>query len=494
MSIISVKEMVNELMEFYSLREISTLTGISVSTLTRINRGNHLTLAKNEEKLRIFFRQHVLQHMENVSIKELVENNDSRLLIDTPDDLQHITRLIVKQEKICKLIKTKSCSLEASATHLVESTNEGWIAVEDVKPGTILKTVFGDEGVISIKDTGTKKVYDITVDHPNHRYWAGGLSNHNCGKSYIALATAAKAQQAGKQIVIFDSEFAIDHEFASNLGLDTSKIIYFPVKTIEQCKNAVYKFLSNVHDLGLVGQFFIVIDSLGAMISEMDYKRMEKNSDSKDMGSYAGSMKALIKACNSLAGMTQTTIICTNHIYDDPGAMFTSLVKPMPGGKIVRYLPTTIVQLSANNVKGTDKNGKGGDDSRKIFEVAQGGSHGEVGIEVRGLGVKNRICKPLNEAYMYISFENGLSKYYGLMDLACALGALKNVGGRIRDAETDEFYGFSKDIQFDAEFWEGFIDKLQPYVEKAWHYKTEAERRAAIKKDVEIEQEIMNED
>lgn len=314
------------------------------------------------------------------------------------------------------------------------------------------------------------------------------------GKTYIALQTAALAQKAGKQIVIFDSEFAIDHEFASNLGLDTSKIVYFPVKTIEQCKNAVYKFLSNVFDLGLMGQFFIIIDSLGAMISEMDYKRMEKNSSSKDMGSYSQSMKALIKACNNLAGQTQTTIICTNHIYDDPSAMFTQLVKPMPGGKIVRYLPTTIVQLSANNVKGTDKNGKGGDDSKKIFEMAQGGSHGEVGIEVRGLGVKNRICKPFNQAYMYISFENGLSKYYGLMDLALELGALKNVSGRIRDAETDEFYGFSKDIQFNADFWESFIDKLQPFIEKAWHYKTEAERREAIKKDIEMEQQILNED
>lgn len=487
MSIISVKEIVNELMEFYSLRELSALAGVSVSTLTRIKRGNHLTFAKNEEKLRIFFRQHVLQHMENVSIKELIENNDSRLLIDTPDDLQHITRLIVKQKKVCKLIKTKSYSLEASATHIVESTNEGWIAVEDVKPGTILKTLSGDEGVISIEDTGIKKVYDITVDHPNHRYWAGGLSNHNCGKSYLALQTAAFAQKAGKQIVIFDSEFAIDHEFATNLGLDTSKIIYFPVKTIEQCKNAVYKFLSNVFELGLMGQFFIIIDSLGAMISEMDYKRMEKNSSSKDMGSYSQSMKALIKACNNLAGQTQTTIICTNHIYDDPSSMYTQLVKPMPGGKIVRYLPTTIVQLNANNVKAKDSD-------RKIDEEAVGGSHGEVGIEIRGLGVKNRICKPFNQAYMYISFENGLSKYYGLMDLALELGALKNIGGRIRDAETDEFYGFSKDIQFDAEFWESFIDKLQPYIEKAWHYKTEAERREAIKKDIEMEQQVLNED
>ena len=271
MNIISTKEIVNELMEFYSLREIATLTGVSLSTLTRINKGNHLTLNKNKEKLYAFFRQHVLQHTEDVSIKDLVENNDSRLLIDTPDDLQHITRLIVKQEKQCKLIKTRSCVLEASNTHMVESAKDGWIAIEDIKPGVILKTIFGDEGVTSIEDTGAKKVYDITVSHNNHRYWAGGISNHNCGKTYLALQTAAHAQKAGKQIVIFDSEFAIDNEFATNLGLDTSKIIYFPVKTVEQCKNAVYKFLSNVYDLGLMGQFFIIIDSLGAMISEIPF-------------------------------------------------------------------------------------------------------------------------------------------------------------------------------------------------------------------------------
>lgn len=352
--------------------------------------------------------------------------------------------------------------------------------------------------VDSFEDTGCYVLNALVSGHLRGGFPEARMSllaaESSTGKTYIALQTAALAQKAGKQIVVFDSEFAIDHEFATNLGLDTSKIIYFPVKTIEQCKNAVYKFLSNVFDLGLMGQFFIIIDSLGAMISEMDYKRMEKNSSSKDMGSYSQSMKALIKACNNLAGQTQTTIICTNHIYDDPSAMFTQLVKPMPGGKIVRYLPTTIVQLSANNVKGTDKNGKGGDDSKKIFETAQGGSHGEVGIEVRGLGVKNRICKPFNQAYMYISFENGLSKYYGLMDLALELGALKNVGGRIRDAETDEFYGFSKDIQFNADFWESFIDKLQPFIEKAWHYKTEAERREAIKKDIEMEQQILNEE
>ena len=40
------------------------------------------------------------------------------------------------------------------------------------------------------------------------------------GKSYIGLQAAALAQKKGKRILIFDSENAIDREFATNLGLD----------------------------------------------------------------------------------------------------------------------------------------------------------------------------------------------------------------------------------------------------------------------------------
>ena len=66
------------------------------------------------------------------------------------------------------------------------------------------------------------------------------------GKSYIGLQAAALAQKKGKRILIFDSENAIDREFASNLGLDVSKVKYFPVKSIEQCKNSMYAFLDFV--------------------------------------------------------------------------------------------------------------------------------------------------------------------------------------------------------------------------------------------------------
>lgn len=73
------------------------------------------------------------------------------------------------------------------------------------------------------------------------------------GKSYIGLQAAALAQKRGKRILIFDSENAIDREFASNLGLDVSKVKYFPVKSIEQCKNSMYAFLDFVDKQGMKG-------------------------------------------------------------------------------------------------------------------------------------------------------------------------------------------------------------------------------------------------
>ncbi len=90
------------------------------------------------------------------------------------------------------------------------------------------------------------------------------------GKSYIAMRIAANAQKAGKYVVIFDSENAIDSEGAKNLGLDVSKVKYVPSFGIEQTRNAIYKFLTNVKEKGLEGKFFIVIDSLANLQSEME--------------------------------------------------------------------------------------------------------------------------------------------------------------------------------------------------------------------------------
>ena len=73
---------------------------------------------------------------------------------------------------------------------------------------------------------------------------------------------------------------------------------------------------------GLEGKFIVAIDSLGNLQSELEHSRMGKDSTSADMGSKARAMKSLMQTCTNLGATTQTTVLCTNHVYDDPAALF----------------------------------------------------------------------------------------------------------------------------------------------------------------------------
>lgn len=288
------------------------------------------------------------------------------------------------------------------------------------------------------------------------------------GKSYIGLKTAAIAQKKGKTILIFDSENAIDNSFATNLGLDVTKVKYFPVRSIEQCKNNMYAFLSFVLENKLKGQFFILVDSLAGMMSELDFKRLEKESESADMGTRAKAMRAFIQMMNTMSAATKTTIVCTNHVYENPGAMYPPLEKSMPGGLAVKYFASTVIQLSARQIKEDDTKVKTGD-------KAAIGSKGMTGIMVRGISVKNRVVKPYMEGELYISWEKGLRKYYGLLDLALKFNVLYNKMGKIyipssEEGVEDEFVGNRAKIETDKDFWERFMPTLEKKIQEEWCY------------------------
>ena len=317
------------------------------------------------------------------------------------------------------------------------------------------------------------------------------------GKSYIGLQAAALAQKKGKRILIFDSENAIDREFASNLGLDVSKVKYFPVKSIEQCKNSMYAFLDFVDKQGMKGQFFILVDSLGGMMSEMDFKRLEDESTSADMGTLAKSMKGFIKMMTIMSARTKTTIVCTNHIFDNPGQMFPAIEKNMSGGKSVKYFSSTVLQLSAVQVKEDDKDRKTGDE-------AAIGSKGMTGIAIRGLSIKNRVVKPYMEGDMYISWQKGLRKYYGLLNLAQEFDLIYNKAGKLyvraeNKDEDDRYIGTKVEIQTSKKFWDEFIPTLQKKIDEHWTYNGanvdfEDEEDEAFNEDAYIDGEVSTED
>jgi RecA/RadA recombinase len=282
------------------------------------------------------------------------------------------------------------------------------------------------------------------------------------GKSWFVQKILAKAQQEGLIPVIFDTENAIDPEGASRLGLDITKVKYVPCVSIEQTRNAIFKFLTSVKEKKLEGKFIIAIDSLGNLQSELELNRMGKDSTSADMGTKARAMKSLMQTCTNLGAVTQTTIVCTNHVYDDPSAMFPSIEKNMPGGKSCVYLPSVTVQLARKPMKS--------DDGKTTDGVLAVGQKSYAGIIIRALTRKNRFIKQYLEGEMYLSFASGLDRYYGLLDLAVGMGIVIQNGSTYA-LEDGTKLGYYKVWRKNSKLWEETIlPKLEAKIKGEWSY------------------------
>lgn len=299
------------------------------------------------------------------------------------------------------------------------------------------------------------------------------------GKSLFVMKILAAAQKDGLIPVIFDTENAIDPEGAERLGLDVSKVKYVPCVSIEQTRNALFKFLTSIKDKGLEGKFIVAIDSLGNLQSELELSRMGKDSTSADMGTKARAMKSLMQTCTNLGAVTQTTILCTNHVYDDPAAMFPSIEKHMPGGKACVYLPSVTVQLARKPMK--SDGGKTMDGETAVSQKNY------AGIIIRALTRKNRFIKQYLEGEMYLSFSSGLDRYFGLIDMAVGLGAVIQTGATYQLPDGTKI-GYYKNFRKDVDLWE---NKILPAVEEKikdeWSY-SNLDKEEDIPDEVEEEE------
>ena len=282
-----------------------------------------------------------------------------------------------------------------------------------------------------------------------------------CGKTFILLNLIREAQQMGLIPVVFDSENAISPESAAKFGIDLSKVKYSQVFTIEETRNAAFKLFQKIKELKLEGKFALFIDSLGNLESEVNMTRMGKDSTAVDMGSNARAMKSLMKTLTGLGGQTKTTVVCSNHIYDNPAEMFPSLEKAMPGGKSLVYLPSVTIQMGLKPVKG--------DDGKTLDGKLAAGQKSYVGAVNRVLAVKNRFVKQFVQSEIYISFEKGLNKYYGLLDLAVGLGVIDQNGATYTLG--DRKLGYQKNFRHDTSLWEKeVIPLIEEAVSVEWAY------------------------
>jgi recombination protein RecA len=274
-----------------------------------------------------------------------------------------------------------------------------------------------------------------------------------CGKTLMVNKIMANAQKKGMHVVYFDTENALDKGTAENLGCDSSKIKHCPIEIIEDCRNQMVKFLKTVIEKGLQGKVIIAIDSLGNLISAREAKVIEDGKDSADMGARAVSLKSMLRAITHAAAKANCPIVFTNHTYDNPGALYPTLVKSQSGGSGPLYMSSVLLQMSTKQERVSRSDNKNAtDDTTPLSKDING-------LTMRALTTKNRFIPPFLECEMYLNFKSGISKYSGLLEMAEGYGVLTKQGHRYVLGE--EVLGFYKDFKDDENVWNKILPKLE---------------------------------
>jgi len=288
------------------------------------------------------------------------------------------------------------------------------------------------------------------------------------GKSFICSGNIVRhAQQSGCQVVLFDSENALDEEWLKALDVDTSpdKLLRISVSMIDDVAKAISDFMkdykSNYGGLAYeeMPKLLFVIDSLGMLLTPTDVDQFQKGDMKGDMGRKPKALTALVRNTVNMLAPYPIGLVATNHTYASQD-MFDPDDK-ISGGQGFVYASSIVVAMRKLKLKEDD-------DGNKISEVR--------GIRSACKVVKSRYSKPFESVQIKIPYESGMNPYSGILDLFEAKGILVKEGNRL--AYTSPVTG-----EIIKEFRKGWSnEKLQVIIDE-WGQNPNAETAEVVDAD-----------
>lgn len=243
------------------------------------------------------------------------------------------------------------------------------------------------------------------------------------GKSFICSGNIVKnAQDAGCQVVLFDSENALDEKWLQALDVDTSpdKLLKISVSMVDDVAKALSEFVkeyrSNYGDLPYEEQpkLIFVVDSLGMLLTPTDVDQFQKGDMKGDLGRKAKSLTALVRNTVNQIAPFPIGLVCTNHTYASQD-MFDPDDK-ISGGQGFVYASSIVVAMRKLKLK-EDEAGN------KVTDVR--------GIRSACKVMKTRYSKPFESVQVKIPYESGMDPYSGLLDMFEAKGIVTKTGNKL---------------------------------------------------------------
>ena len=248
-------------------------------------------------------------------------------------------------------------------------------------------------------------------------------------------------------VIYFESESALTSDMLREREIDVKRVIHIPVSTVEEFRIQAVKILEKYgEEAEPRPPLMLCLDSLGMLSTEKEMTDISNEKNVRDM-TKAQVLKGAFRVLTLMLAKVNVPFIVTNHVYDQIGSMFPQ--KVMGGGSAVQYAASSIVFLS----KRKEKEGT---------EV--------IGNIIHCKMQKSRLTKENKMVDVRLTYNKGLDKYYGLLDLALKYNMFKQVSTRIELPDGTKQYAKTINNEPEKYFTKDVMDLLEEASAKEFKY------------------------
>lgn len=264
---------------------------------------------------------------------------------------------------------------------------------------------------------------------PGLTMWAGPSKHFKTAFSLL-MAKAYQDKYEDAVVLFYDSEFGTPQSYFTSFGIDTDRVIHTPVTDVEQLKVDIMNQLSQINRGERV---MIVIDSIGNLASKKEVDDALEGKSVADM-SRAKQIKSLFRMVTPHLNLKDIPMVVVNHTYKEIGLYPKDIVG---GGTGSYYSADNIFILGRQQEK----------EGTEII-----GYHFIINVE------KSRYVREKSKIPVSVTFDGGVSKWSGLLDMALEsghvikpsngwyaridkdTGAVEEKKWRLKDTECAEFW------------------------------------------------------
>ena len=228
---------------------------------------------------------------------------------------------------------------------------------------------------------------------PGLTMWAGPSKHFKTAFSLL-MARSYLDKYPDAALLFYDSEFGTPQSYFDSFGIDTERVLHTPITDLEQLK---FDVMQQINNLDRGDRVMIVIDSIGNLASKKEVEDALEQKSVADM-SRAKQIKSLFRMVTPHLTIKDIPMVVVNHTYMEQGMFPKAIVS---GGTGPYYSADNIFILGRQQEKeGT--------------EIV--GYNFIINVE------KSRYVKEKSKIPVSVSFDGGISKWSGLLDIALESG------------------------------------------------------------------------